>query len=112
MRDKWYGDNRDLVKWGVLLALAERSEAKHILQVPYYRETEWPELELDGERVSLPTAVIRNFRWVQGIVKIESSFPIEFMTYPFIYRGDYQLAFIDRIRRRPAAPGIVFLYPY
>jgi len=40
MRDKWYADNRDLVKWGVLLTLAERHAAKHILQVLYYRPTE------------------------------------------------------------------------
>jgi hypothetical protein len=37
MRDKWYVDNRDLVKWGILLRLAERYAAKHILQVLYYR---------------------------------------------------------------------------
>lgn len=111
MRDKWYGDNRDLVKWGVLLALAERCRAKHILQVAYYRESEWPELELAGEAVSLPDAVIRHFRWVPGIVKIEASVPIEVMTEPFGDRDDYQRAVIERIRRRPAAPGIVLLDP-
>lgn len=111
MRDKWYGDNRDLVKWGVLLALAERSEARHILQVPYYRATEWPELELDGEAVRLPTAVIRHFRCVPAVVKIEASVPIEVMTEAFGDRGDYHRAVIERVRCRPAAPGIVFLDP-
>ena len=27
MRDIWYADNRDLIKWGVLFRLAERYEA-------------------------------------------------------------------------------------
>jgi len=62
MRDKWYADNRDLVKWGVLLTLAERYAATHILQVLYYRPTEWAQLELDGEQAPLPAAVIRHSR--------------------------------------------------
>ena len=37
MRDKYYADNRDLVKWGVLLTLAEQHAARHILQVMYYQ---------------------------------------------------------------------------
>ena len=42
MRDQWYADNRDLVKWGILLRLAERYATKHILQILYYRTTcEW-----------------------------------------------------------------------
>ncbi|WP_157844579.1 hypothetical protein [Dehalococcoides mccartyi] len=33
MKDKWYGDKRDLVKWGVLLTLAKMFSARRILQV-------------------------------------------------------------------------------
>jgi hypothetical protein len=36
MKDEWYGDKRDLVKWGVLLHLAATFKATRILQVPYY----------------------------------------------------------------------------
>ena len=64
MRDTWYSDNRDLLKWGVLLTLAERFAAKHILQVLYYRSTDWAGIELDGEQVPLPPAVIQHFRRV------------------------------------------------
>jgi hypothetical protein len=39
MRDIWYGDRRDLVKWGVLVELAARHDARHILQVLYPRWT-------------------------------------------------------------------------
>jgi hypothetical protein len=76
MRDKWYRDNRDLVKWGVLLTLAEQFAAKHILQVLYYRSTDWSGLEVDAEQVPLPPAVIRHFREVAAVSAIRSSAPI------------------------------------
>ena len=33
LRDKWYADNCDLLKWCVLLTLTDRRPARHILQV-------------------------------------------------------------------------------
>ena len=77
MRDKWYSDNRDLLKWGVLLTLAERYAAKHILQVLYYRPTDWAGIELDGEQVPLPPAVIQHFRRVAAASAIQSSAAID-----------------------------------
>jgi hypothetical protein len=53
MRDEWYGDKRDLIKWGVLLDLEQRYKAKQILQVLYYRPGEWKPMEIDGDKVEL-----------------------------------------------------------
>jgi hypothetical protein len=72
MRNQWYGDNRDLVKWGVLLELARRHRAKHILQVLYLRPTTWELLEIDGEQVELATAVVQHFRSAISILAIQS----------------------------------------
>lgn len=59
MRDQWYGDNRDLVKWGGLLELVRRHSVKHVLQVLYLRPSdEWGRLEIDGHKVDLPEAVV------------------------------------------------------
>jgi len=33
MRDCWYADKRDLVKWGVLTVLAKKYEARNVLQM-------------------------------------------------------------------------------
>ena len=33
MRGKWYSDNRDLIKWSVLLLLARRAGADRIIQI-------------------------------------------------------------------------------
>ena len=65
MREKWYGDNRDLVKWGVLLHLAQDYEVDRILQVAYVRPTTWESLEINGVSKPLPAAVIRHFRRIQ-----------------------------------------------
>ena len=111
MRDKYYADNRDLVKWGVLLTLADRHAAKHILQVMYYRPTGWARLEVDGDDVALPAAVTRHFRQATAIVAIETPAPVDVFADEFVNRDEYHRALVDRIRNREARPGIVFLDP-
>jgi hypothetical protein len=37
LKDTWYGDNRDIVKWGTLAHLAQQESIKTIVQVPYLR---------------------------------------------------------------------------
>lgn len=117
MRDKWHGDNRDLVKWGVLLTLAERFAAKHILQVLYHRPTTWPELEIDGERVALPKPITEHFRRAITVSAMECRVVIEVVANSFpesiAERRNYQQIVIDRIRSRPPdeLPGVVFLDP-
>jgi hypothetical protein len=51
MKDQWYADNRDLVKWGVLLELCRQFHAIRILQVLCYRPSDWQEknLKIDGK---------------------------------------------------------------
>ena len=111
MRDKWYADNRDLVKWGVLLTLAERHAATHILQVLYYRPTKWAYLEVDGEDVPVPAAVIRHFRRTSAVSAINAPVPIEVVADTFENREEYHRVVVDCIRRRSKTPGIVFLDP-
>jgi hypothetical protein len=111
MRDKWYADNRDLVKWGVLLTLAEAHGAKHILQVLYHRPTQWADLEVDGQTVPLPTEVIRHFRGTASVSGITSAAVVEVMADPFDKRDEYHLKVVENIRRRTMTPGIVFLDP-
>src|SRR5271169_3122065 len=51
MRDRWYGDNRDLVKWATLLHLAHTNRVGTILQVAMYRADkpdEPPQLLMNG----------------------------------------------------------------
>lgn len=111
MRDKWYADNRDLVKWGVLLTLAKRHGVTHILQVLYYRPTEWAPLDVDGQQVPLPQEVIRHFRNAASVTAIDPTVNVEVMAEGFEDRVAYHAAALKRISSRPSLPGIVFLDP-
>lgn len=111
MRDKWYGDNRDLVKWGVLLELAHRYHARHILQVLYQRPTTWQQLEIDGEQVPLPAAVVQHFRNATSIAAIQCSALVEVISETFGDRSEYLQIVLQRIRVRARLPGILFLDP-
>lgn len=74
MKDKWYGDNRDLVKWGVLVELANQHGASKIVQVAYYRPEARPEIEIDGSKYPIPDAVVRHFpRDVMDIDRLSRS---------------------------------------
>lgn len=111
MRDKWYGDNRDLVKWGVLVELARRHRAKHILQVLYHRPSTWERLEIDGEQVELPMAVVQHFRRATSVTSIQCSAEVEVVSDSFGDREKYLQIVLQRIRLRSQFPGIVFLDP-
>lgn len=37
MRERWFADDRDLIKWAVLTHLADRNALKTIVQIPYWR---------------------------------------------------------------------------
>jgi hypothetical protein len=99
------------VKWGVLLTLAERHAARQILQVLYYRPNDWAQLEVDGEQVALPPPVVRHFRDAAGVSGIGASVLIDVLTDALSSRDEYQRVVVERIRTRPATPGIVFLDP-
>lgn len=111
MRDKWFADGRDLVKWGVLVSLAELHGAAHILQVHYWRPTQWPTLEIDRKPVPIPGVVLRRFRHAAAASEIETGARVEVVTEPFIDRRQYLDSVLARIRARTAKPGIVFLDP-
>jgi hypothetical protein len=54
MREVWFADKRDLIKWGVLVHLAHKYDLKTIVQVPYLRPPK--KLVLISVRGSTPQA--------------------------------------------------------
>jgi len=111
MRDQWYGDHRDLVKWGVLLEIARRYDCKHILQVLYFRPSAWSHLEIDGKRVPIEAEVIQHFRSAISISKLKCHVTIELIADEFHNRREYQQVIIDNISKRTKTRNIVFLDP-
>ena len=68
MRDRWYADNRDLVKWASLVHLAQKNRVGTILQVAFYRpdRNEW-KLQTPVGRVPFPQPVHAHFRRLEQI---------------------------------------------
>ena len=111
MRDQWYSDKRDLVKWGVLLELARRYGAEHILQVLYYRPSSYGRLNIQGEECDLPPAVIRHFRRINAVTSIQCEAKVEVIEEVFKNRKPYLDLVLGRMHLRPHGPGIVLLDP-
>jgi hypothetical protein len=115
VKDKWYGDNRDLVKWGVLLKLASLYGASRIVQVAYYR----PEtIEIDGVRYPMPDAVMTHFsRSVMDIDRLNvggsSSVQIEVVKSTLSSRDAYMQEIQTALAKlvSPGPPCIFFLDP-
>jgi hypothetical protein len=109
MKDQWYGDARDLVKWGVLLHLADIYSIKRILQVAYFRRSKWEYIEIDGQEHSIPNSVIEHFRSLRNIEKLSSEPRIEVIDSLFENRNQYKMVIADAITGQH--PCIVFLDP-
>lgn len=67
MRDRWYSDNRDLVKWSVLLHLSGRCKANRIIQIACYNGSDYGKIEVDEETFPMPDEVISHFRAIGRI---------------------------------------------
>lgn len=115
MRDEWYGDSKDLVKWSVLLELEQRYNAKHILQILYYQPSKWKRIKIDKDEVELNSAVRQHFRDCSSVTEIACKSRIEVLSGPFTdNRREYQKEVLRRIQQRakpPGVAGIVFLDP-
>ena len=57
MRDKWFGDEKDIIKWTTLLDLADQNDIDSILQVAYYRPDK-PKILQDSDLDSDPVQLI------------------------------------------------------
>jgi hypothetical protein len=115
VKDKWYGDKRDLVKWGVLLTLAKMFSARRILQVAYYRPDlpeEFLQLEIDGKEYTLPEEVKNHFLNISNIRHMLSETPIDVLADEFKNndRDLYHQNVINNITNG-AHPCLVFLDP-
>ena len=111
MRDKWYADNRDLVKWSILIHLAKEQDIKSILQIAYYRTSELGNVTIDGSVFPIPDEVKDHFRNINNIKNIVSSVSVEIFNQVFNDRNKYLNQAIVAFERYKYRPVIVFLDP-
>ena len=110
MKDVWYSDKRDLVKWGTLVRLAEARQATAILQVAYYRPNSWPTIEIDGIACELPETVTAHFRKITNANRISTRLQIIVFDSLWKDRGQYIQEVRQQIRDLPPN-SVVFLDP-
>jgi len=111
VKDKWYGDKRDLVKWGSLLQIARLHGASRILQVPYFRPSSWGTLEIDGEDYPISNAVVEHFRNIYNIKKMTAWLRIDIIMTLFSGRDTYMQEILRAVGNSKGNPCVVFLDP-
>ena len=122
MRDKWYGDNRDVVKWSTLVHLANREAIQHILQIAMRPDDDHPQHRQLGTfqagRVvpvkPLPEKVVHHFYRdrLNDIQRLADStvLCIDVIDETFTDRKEYFDEVCERIKRYEA-PVVAFLDP-
>lgn len=121
MRNQWYGDNRDLVKWATLLGLASDHKLEHILHIAMLRPCEWgelladewPNLDRNGkEWIRIQDCVRSHFRDIRDIRRLATSSSVSIQVAEEIFesRQQYFAGVVDRIKRDPRRL-IAFLDP-
>ena len=110
MRACWYADNRDLIKWGVLLHLAEIFEVRRILQLAFYRPSTFDQLHIDGKPQDIPKEVIAHFRDIQTISNISAKVTVDVFK-PILKKRDGHLEAVLAYLPTLAEKCIVFLDP-
>ena len=114
MRDQWYGDNRDLVKWSALVYLARREAVSAILHVAMYRPGSAPApLATAHGKVDPPAEVFRHFRDLDDIQRlgVATGLAIEVVKEPFTDRTAYFGRVCERVRAPHGGSLLVLLDP-
>jgi hypothetical protein len=111
MRDKFYSDNRDLVKWAVLHRLAEIYEVRRILQIAFYRPSKFANILIDDEEHDIPQEVIAHFRDFRTVEGINSKIQVTVFDELFKDRNSYLKAVKDFLSKFWKETCVVFLDP-
>ena len=111
MQDKYYADDRDLIKWGVLIQLAERYNLSRIIQIAYLRPSNFGMLDIAGQRTKLPPQVLRHFRNIRNISALHNEISISVFDRPFDARIPYHDAVRKYMAQFVTELRLVFLDP-
>lgn len=116
MQAKYYGDNRDLVKWGTLIHLCQQEGLKTIVQVPFLRQESGGDrrLVIDGSPAAFPLEVWAHFRNPKQIEALGSQLKLRIKVWEEVFvhkqRTEYMRHLCARLRGMNE-PKVVFLDP-
>lgn len=114
MKDTWYADQSDLVKWGTLAHLAESHSLEVIVQVTYLRPGKRAPLSNGESEVPIPPAVWTFFRNVIAVRQLGDSLKRRIIVIDELFvpqcRRQYRESVVAALRREPG-PKVVLLDP-
>ena len=115
MKNQWYGDKRDIVKWGSLIILCQRDGVKRILQVAMLtRDPERAQLQCNGNSSEIPHAVWNHFRNARDVVRLGMSCDIEIEVFDEVFKHAGRDAYFEKVLARVnqlREPTLIFLDP-
>jgi hypothetical protein len=116
MKDEWYGDKRDLVKWSGIIHLCEDNKIKTVIQVAYYSKgvSPIPNIEFDGQCIPPDAAVLNHFRDISDIKRLVRSKKIHIRPIKDLFNRINRDAYHTRICHKISKTKetkIVFLDP-
>ena len=116
MKNKWYGDDRDLAKWGSLIQLSHAHGLETIIQAAFITDGHTqPELETDDGPVPISNKVWSHFRDIRNIRHLakRTNTKIVVITEPFEHssRDKYIRHVLAVMTRYQGNKKIVFLDP-
>jgi hypothetical protein len=101
MKDKFYADKRDPVKWGGIVHLCHEKRVKTVLQVAYYRKDEWGKtISFNGKSIALPDAVIKHFRDIKDITRLGRRAKLRILVFGVEFSKAKRAAYHKRVLNR------------
>ncbi len=111
MRERWFGDDRDLVKWSSLIHAGRQHGVSRILQVAYIRADEKPVVSVADKQTAVDATVWSFFRDLRRVRELgfATGIPIDIISDAFDprLRTDYESIVVRAIR---AQLGTLLLY--
>jgi hypothetical protein len=115
VKERWFADDRDLVKWSALLHFARAHSLARIIQVAYARADERPQVTIGEQIVAVDDAVWTFFRDLQRIRHLGATvgIPIDVIDDPFDpkKRPAYLQRVIDVLAANRDGAVLLFLDP-
>jgi hypothetical protein len=115
MREVWFSDNRDLIKWGVLTHFARAYALRTIVQVPYRRpEGARPHFIFGSERLPVADDVWQFFRDMRRIEELGDEIGVEVKIVSEEFNHGNRILYSDDISRHLkdcVRPVLLFLDP-
>ncbi len=113
MRDQWYSDKRDLVKWSVLIHLAKEQQVDRIIQIAFYNHSDFGNVQIDGQSYAVPDEVISHFRSITNVAALATPTKISVYDTQFSHqtRAIYLASAIKHVKSFGSERCIVFLDP-